>query len=258
MIEPEFPVSAHVRAPERLVLKGGRWTRIAIPVRYGLFEHPMAGTCLIDTGYSERVTRGSRSLPLKLYASILRPALTAAALPDRVRSASTILVSHLHADHVSALRDYPQARILADGTAVSHFLSAGWLGRVHKGCFAELLPDDLMDRIEPFDAFPEVEAPLGLGPARDIFSDGSVLAVPLPGHMRGHTGFLFAARSRPLLYAADANWLRKAILARRSPGYPARIILDDPAAAEETDARIRRFVDADGELVLCHDPEPAA
>ena len=110
MIEPVFPISAHVRAPERLVLKGGRWKQVPIPVRYGLFEHPAAGTCLIDTGYTTRVTEGRRSPPLSLYAGILRPALTQDALPTRAPDASVILVSHLHADHVSALKDYPNAR----------------------------------------------------------------------------------------------------------------------------------------------------
>ena len=118
MIEPEFPVSAYVHAPERLVLKGGRRTKIAIPVRYGLFQHPTAGTCLIDTGYSARVTSGPRSLALQLYASLLRPALTGESLPGRVRDVSVILISHLHADHVSALKDYPNARIFIDGPAL--------------------------------------------------------------------------------------------------------------------------------------------
>ena len=256
MIEPVFPISAHVRAPERLVLKGGRWKQVPIPVRYGLFEHPAAGACLIDTGYTTRVTKGRRSMPLSLYASVLRPALTQDVLPARAPDTSVILVSHLHADHVSALKDYPDARILIDGPSLSRFLSAGWFGRTHKGCFAELLPDNLADRAEPFQTFPETEAPLGLGPAYDLFSDGSVLAVPLPGHMRGHTGFLFPKRERPLLYAADADWLRRAILERRSPGYPARFILDSAREAEDTANRIRNFVHAGGELVLCHDPEP--
>ncbi|MEZ5946924.1 MAG: MBL fold metallo-hydrolase [Hyphomonas sp.] len=256
MIQPVFPVSAHVRAPEKLVLRGGRWARIAIPVRYGIFEHPAAGTCLIDTGYSQRTISGRRSIALKLYARALNPILTRESLPANVPDPSVILVSHLHADHVSALKDYPKARILADGPSLNRFVNSNWMAQVHKGCFAELLPDNLGARAESFHDFPEVEAPLGLGPARDIFFDGSVLAVPLPGHMRGHTGFLFPKRQRPLLYAADANWLRSAIMEQRSPGYPARFILDNPSDAEETNRRIRAFVEAGGELALCHDPEP--
>jgi glyoxylase-like metal-dependent hydrolase (beta-lactamase superfamily II) len=247
-----------VRVPERLVLRGGRWTQIDLAVRYGLFRHDPAGTCLIDTGYSGRVTRGVRSLPLTLYAAILRPRLTADALPARATEVSTILLTHLHADHVSALRDYPQARLIGDVAALDHFLQAGSVGRTRHGVFRELLPDDLRARLTPLESLPVVDAPMGLGPARDVFGDGEVLAVPLPGHMKGHTGYLFARQSPPLLYAGDADWLAQAIREHRSPGAPARWILDDEDAARSTATRLNAFADAGGRIVLCHDPEPPA
>lgn len=253
-----FPNSAVVRVPERLVLSGGRWTRIDLAVRYGLFRHDQTGTCLIDTGYSGRVTRGARSLPLMLYAAILHPRLTADALPGHVGDVDTILLTHLHADHVSALRDYPRARVIGDLAALDHFLQAGAAGRTRHGVFRELLPDDLRARLTPLDTLPLAEAPLGLGSARDVFGDGEVLAVPLPGHMKGHTGYLFARQSPPLLYAGDAEWLALAIRERRSPGAPARWILDDESAACETATRLNAFEDAGGRIVLCHDPESPA
>lgn len=258
MIEPDFPNSAFVTAPERLVLKGGDWRPLRIPVRYGRFDHRIFGRCLIDTGYSTRVTAGKRSAPLWLYSKILAPQLTDRALPGAEPAINVILLSHLHADHVSALRDYPEARIFADGAALDHFLAKGWFARTHKGCFRELLPEDLQRRALRFETLPQVEAPMGLGEAADIFGDGSVLAVPLPGHMRGHTGFLFKNPVAPILYAADADWLSRAILEDRSPGYPARLILDDPDAAAKTAIRIRNFVSLGGRLALCHDPEAPA
>lgn len=253
----EFPNSATVRVPERLVLRGGSWTQIDLAVRYGRFTHAEAGGCLIDTGYSARVTRGARSLPLTLYAGILRPRLTPEALPDAELDIRVILLTHLHADHVSALRDYPRARIIGDAAALSHFLSAGAFGRTRHGVFRELLPDDLAGRLEPLESLPFIEAPFGLGHARDVFGDGEVLAVPLPGHMTGHTGYLFPQLEQPLLYAGDADWLAQAIDEARSPGPPARWILDDPAAAQETNRRLRNFAEAGGRIVLCHNPELA-
>ena len=256
--ELRFPNSAIVRVPERLVLRGGRWTQIDLAVRYGLFTHDKAGSCLIDTGYSARVTRGARSLPLTLYAAILRPRLTAATLPDRAVPISTILLTHLHADHVSALRDYPDARLIGDLGALDHFLQAGAYGRTRHGVFRELLPDDLRARLIPLESLPQVDAPFGLGAARDVFGDGEVLAVPLPGHMKGHTGYLFARQLPPVLYAGDADWLAQAIREHRSPGAPARWILDDEDSARNTAARLNAFANAGGRIVLCHDPEPLA
>ncbi len=253
-----FPNSAIVRVPERLVLRGGRWTPVDLAVRYGRFVHARDGVCLIDTGYCTRVTRGARSLPLTVYASIIRPRLTSDALPDAGRDVRTILLTHLHADHVSALKDYPDARLVGDKGALDHFLSAGAARRTRHGVFRELLPDDLGARLTPLESLPSTTAPLGLGSARDVFGDGEVLAVALPGHMRGHTGYLFAKQSPPLLYAGDADWLSQAIRESRSPGVPARWILDDPAAAAETAARLNAFSAAGGRIVLCHEPEDPA
>ena len=257
-VRPEFPNSATVRAPERFVLAGGRWAWIDIPVRYGVFDHPVGGRCLVDTGYSALTLTGKRSLALKAYASVLRPKLTVDALPAAEPQIDTILLTHLHADHISALKDYPQAKLYANGAATGHFMAGGHLAGVRHGFFKEMMPDDYATRLTAFESLAQIEAPQGLGPSADIFGDGSVLAVPLEGHMRGHTGVLWTGLERPLLYAADAEWLREAITGERSPGPPARLILDDVDAARESAGRIRRFIERGGEVVLCHDPEPLA
>jgi glyoxylase-like metal-dependent hydrolase (beta-lactamase superfamily II) len=253
-----FPSSATIRAPEALVLKGGRWRTISIPVRYGAFTHAIGGRCLIDTGYTRRVSAGKRSLALRLYTALLGPKLSDAILPDAHPKVDTILITHLHADHVSALRDYPYARVVLDKGALAHFLNASAFARLRHGVFAELLPEGLLSRAHGIEDMPVVEAPLGLGPGRDVFGDGSVLGVPLPGHMRGHWGFVFTGGERPLLYAADAQWLARAALENRPPGWPASLIFHDHRAARETEARLRAFAGAGGRLVFCHDPEPVA
>jgi glyoxylase-like metal-dependent hydrolase (beta-lactamase superfamily II) len=252
---PVFKNSAFVRAPERLVLHGGRWSAINIPVRYGVFDHPTVGRCLIDTGYTRRVTEGRRSLPLRLYAGILRPRLQSDALPSAAAPVAAILLTHLHADHVSALHDFPGAALYADGAGVDYFLDAAAARRIRHGVFSELLPHDLRTRVRRLEDCATAEAPLGLGPARDVFGDGEILAVPLPGHMRGHTGFVWPKLDPPLLYAADAQWLARAVMEDRSPGPPARWIMEDPRADVETRQRIVAFARAGGEVAYCHDPE---
>ena len=83
-----------------------------------------------------------------------------------------------------------------------------------------------------------------------------MLAVPLPGHLRGHTGFVWPKLERPLLYAADAQWLARAVMEDRPPGAPARWIMDDLEADADTRRRIAAFSRAGGEVAWCHDPEP--
>lgn len=251
MTDPTVHLSAIIHAPEALLLKNGRWQDCAVPVRHLSFTHPRLGRCLVDTGYTSRLTRGPRSLPLRIYSALLRPRLQDPGTPDAV---DTILVTHLHADHVCGLKDFPNAQIYAAGSGLAAYAEKRGPHQLRHGVFAELLPDDLSARAIRFETLPQVQAPFGLGPAADICGDGSVLAVPLPGHMRGHTGILWPNRTRPLLYAADAEWLAAAVMQERTPGFPAALVPDDPAAAVTTRARLRAFAAAGGEVWYCHDP----
>ncbi len=107
----QFANSATVRALQRLMLRGGAMRSVALKVRYGLLLHPQAGPVLIDTGYGSTVTRGAdRSRALKLYARILNPQLHGSQSPVALLArhgfkpgdVRTIIVTHFHADHVSA------------------------------------------------------------------------------------------------------------------------------------------------------------
>ncbi|MEP3299503.1 MAG: MBL fold metallo-hydrolase, partial [Pseudoruegeria sp.] len=75
-MRPVFANSAWVAAPERAILRHGRWQRRLLQVRYGLFIHPKAGPTLIDTGYTHHcLDMPRRSLALRSYARVLAPQL---------------------------------------------------------------------------------------------------------------------------------------------------------------------------------------
>lgn len=261
MSAPCFINSAIVRVPERFVLRGGSWHRIAVGVRYGLLVHPQFGPVLIDTGYGPRVKRGGRrSVALKLYDAVLRPQLIEGDLPlaaleragfaaDDVRR---IIVTHFHADHVAALRDFPNASFVASGTAWRALASMRPVRRLRNGIFVELLPPDFASRLLPIDTLSEKPAPYGLGRGRDIWGDGSCLAIDLPGHAIGHFGLLWLQTDPPLLYATDATWLSDA-LDDRLPRGIARIVYADEAVMRKSTELVARFRRAGGHVVLCHD-----
>lgn len=216
MSAPRFINSAIVRVPERIVLRGGSWGRIKVGVRYGMLVHPEFGPMLIDTGYGPRVTAGAqRSAALKLYSAVLRPPLVEDDLPllalqragYAARDVQRIIVTHFHADHVAALRDFPNASFIASGAAWEAIGRMREGQRIHSGIFAELMPEDFARRLLPIEALAQRPAPLGLGTGRDIWGDGSCLAIELPGHAIGHFGLLWPLSDPPLLYATDTTWL---------------------------------------------------
>ncbi len=262
MTWPEFHNSAVVRAPERLVLRRGRWQPVAIGVRYGLMRDPAGRPVLIDTGYGPRATEGpGRSAMLRFYGMVLRPQLVRDELPLAVlaqhghgaEEVARIVLTHFHPDHVAALRDFPAARILASSVAWRRIAAMRRHEQWRHAVFAELLPADMAARFDALEDRPEVVAPLGLGTGRDVFGDGSCVAIELPGHALGHFGLVWPRRDRPLLYAVDTQWLSAAVLEGRLPGGAARLVYADEGLMRESAAKVRRFAEAGGEVVFCHE-----
>nr|WP_316656347.1 MBL fold metallo-hydrolase [uncultured Gellertiella sp.] len=264
MTGPLFFNSAGILARERLVLAGGSRRRIPIAVRYGVWDHPEPGLTLIDTGYGPEVTQppGGR-LILRLYSFLLGPTLRPADAPSSVLARSgrlpsdvkTVILTHFHADHVARLKEFPEARIIGCGKGYARLRSLSRAGQLHQGFFRELMPEDFEDRFRGFETFPFSDYPLP-GGCRALTEDGSLLAVPLPGHAIGHHGLFWPKLPVPLLYAADVQWLWQAIAEDRPPGYPARLVYADPETAKQSSDVVRSFARSGGAVVLCHDPDP--
>ncbi|QQA42093.1 MBL fold metallo-hydrolase [Pelagovum pacificum] len=259
-----FANSAHVHASERLLLKGGRGRRMALRVRYGLVRHPDHGAILIDTGYTKAATSApGRSLLLRLYGKLLKPTLLTDGQPDAFlarqgltpQDISTVVLTHFHADHVSGLSLFPQATLITPGAALKALRNRGTLANLRHGVFAELIPDMTT---QPIEDRPLVRTGADLPPAHDVFGDGSLLALDLPGHAEGHVGLLFPKLETPLLYATDAAWLLDALDPGKAQGRLAALISDDRPAAAASEDVIRRFRAKGWQVMLCHDPAPTA
>ncbi|BCM18477.1 MBL fold metallo-hydrolase [Mesorhizobium sp. J8] len=260
-----FANSAWVSAAERLILRGGAWQSVRLRVRYGLFFHAVAGPVLVDTGYTPEALSGERrGRMLRLYGGLLKPQLNpdAQVLPVLRRfglspdDISTIIVTHFHADHISGLSLFRNARFIASDSAWARVKARSPRQNMRHGVFTELFPVDFEARLDALSAKPSVAARGSMPGGADLFGDGSVIAVDLPGHADGQFGLLFNALDRPLLYAVDVQWLLAALTDNRTPGFPATLIAEDAAAIEPTSAMLRRFLASGGEVMLCHDPAP--
>ena len=257
-----FANSAWVSALERLVLRGGRLRQIRLKVRFGLVQHPVHGPILIDTGYTpESLTVPGRSRILRTYSRVLRPQLNSPEQPAAVLSrfgltpedVRFVIVTHFHADHVSGLRQFPNAQFVANADAFTAVTASSNAQNMRHGVFPELLPHDFSQRMIDLNSQPIIDPP-GLPDGRDLFGDGSLIAIDLPGHAQGHFGVLIQTDVGPLLYAVDAQWLRAA-LPDRIPGYPAKLIAQDDAELKRSCATLWSYMDAGNATLLCHDPE---
>lgn len=205
---------------ECMAARGGRWAMMDFPALCGLIQHPTRGWILYDTGYAEHFFTATEHLPERLYRQFLPvdlpPAelLTAqlATLGLTTADIGTVIISHYHGDHIAGLRDFPKARFFALRKDTEQFLALTgkrWRATL-QGYLPGLLPDDFLPRVQAADDCAQVDLPAWLQPftsGLDLLGDGSLLAVPLPGHSHGQMGlFMPDVDGRPVFLIGDAAW----------------------------------------------------
>jgi N-acyl homoserine lactone hydrolase len=246
--------------PELVAVRGGTLARVTIAHSAVLVRHP-AATLLYDTGLCGDIGRylARRSL---VFRHTLGRFTFERSLGAHLRSLSLVpsdlacvLVSHLHWDHVSGVPDLPDVRLCIN--RVEHEAAQRGLFDAHHGLVRELMRDN---PIELFDcAGPAYE---GFPSSYDLFGDGALVLVPLPGHTAGHTG-LFVNRSNGprLLLIGDAAHVA-ANYERPATMHPLlwSAVTSDDATARRTLLALHRFTRRRPEvaLIAMHDAEAQA
>jgi glyoxylase-like metal-dependent hydrolase (beta-lactamase superfamily II) len=156
-----------------------------------------------------------------------------------------VVISHLHGDHIAGLRDFPSAEFITMRSEVAAMDRRSRLCNLTHGTLPALLPDDFRQRVCHAEDAPQVSLPAGLQPFEqgfDLFGDGSVLAVHLPGHSRGQIGIVFRQENDRLTFmSADACWTMAALREDRSPTWLARRIFDHDGQYRQTFHRLQRM-----------------
>jgi glyoxylase-like metal-dependent hydrolase (beta-lactamase superfamily II) len=257
------------------LVAGGPARMLALPATFALLRHPRHGVVLFDTGYAPRSLDAVASLPFSVYGRLLPvsilPEWSAVAQLERrgigSRDVRYVILSHFHADHIGGLRDFPDATCIASQAAYARVRGlAGWRA-LRAGFIPQLLPDDFEARLRSISfacdretearaGGPDKTAPWSVFPCTvDLFGDGSIVLVSVPGHAAGHIGVLVrtGASSRTLL-AADACWLSAAYRERRMPPLLVAPIVDDWGEAQRTIRRLHVIwrTEPDVTIVPCH------
>jgi glyoxylase-like metal-dependent hydrolase (beta-lactamase superfamily II) len=157
---------------------------------------------LWDTGLAAALAGHPSSNPvmtLSLHATIVDQLARIGVRPDQV---AMVAISHYHGDHTGQARDFPNARLL---------MGAGDFA-VLRSRSAEAQAD-LAHWLTGGGQTNEVQGDL------DIFEDGSVVMLNLPGHTPGHHGLLVRLASGPVLLSGDTYHFAEQVAHRGVPPF---------------------------------------
>ncbi len=210
-----------------------------MPIHAYLIEHE-DGLILVDTGETAAAARPGyflrwhpyywKGVGMKLALAPedeIGPQLRAAGFdPDAV---GTVALTHLHTDHAGGLGYFPKARILVTDTEWK--VASGFSGRAggypnHR--WPAWLKPDLLNLPKPGDDLMDGSIPLT--------RDGTVRAIPAPGHTLGHMAVSVEADGVTYLISGDASYLLATLLETMPDGLGA-----DPQAEVATHKRILAY-----------------
>lgn len=164
-----------------------------------------------------------------------------------------------HILQVAGLFDFPAAEFIASRPAYEDIAFRRGLHALSRAFIPDLLPGDFSARARFLTSFEGPSLP-ALGPTNDLFGDGSLLLLRLPGHACGQLGLLAHTERGRILFTADGCWQRRSIRECRPPSRLTHLFIDDSRAARSTMCRLHDFARAwpDVVIVPSHCPEAFA
>jgi N-acyl homoserine lactone hydrolase len=218
---------------------------LTIPMPSFLIEHPK-GLVLFDTGIAPEAIVD----PVAVYGQAMADGLGISGTPDQavdkqiealgyqVTDVTHVVASHFHFDHAGGTHLFPHAK---------HYVGQGELmfARYPSPIAAFCYMPDQIERTRNFD-WREVP-----GIDMDLFGDGSIVLLSMPGHTPGELSLKVRLASRTFILTGDAVHLRAAL--QNEYHFP---IDWDTRVALHTIQRIKRLQESEEATVwITHDPD---
>lgn len=217
---------------------------------WALLFIPKIGYVMFDTGYNSEFHRATEAFPDRLYRwitpTVVKESETAksilAAKGIAADDIQYIIISHFHGDHISALKDFPQAKFLCTEESLAQAKSVKGFQAVSKGILTGLFPKDFWERVETVEAISDRITTSSEGIKEYyLFQNQHFKLTYLPGHAKGMLGFIFDTDDTKIFYGTDAAWSYETYSKGILPRPIVKLFFDSWQDFIETQNKIRAF-----------------
>lgn len=177
-----------------------------IQIYFHALRHPQKGLFLIDTGV-EKLLRDkpddaaiqglvAHFMHVEKMKNFIPLADWLAKQPDKLNG---VFLTHMHIDHVSGVPDVPKGTAIYSGpgeTTVTEFTNLFMKGNINRELEGQLPIEELPFKPDEDKRF------AGL---LDIFGDGSLWAIWVPGHTPGSMAFIARTPQGAILFTGDTS-----------------------------------------------------
>jgi len=232
--------------------RGGKWgVTYESGMAAALVQHPQM-SFLYDAGFGANVDSHAKAMPwlMQHLANYVKERPAAQQMrqngiaPDSIK---TIFISHSHWDHISGLEDFPGAEVRMPARELEFI-------RAHK---MPGLIDQMIDKLN-VKTFEFTSGPYeNFDRSLDLFGDGSIVFVPLPGHTEGSNGMFVNLRSgKRFFFIGDLTWALEGCQLPAERPWMARKLVDyDEAEVRRSIVQVHQLMNQypDLTVVPAHD-----
>ena len=186
-----------------------------------LVRHPN-GSLLFDTGFGSNVDQHVKTIPLLMRAFTTYDKEIPAAVQLKEQGISAediraIIISHSHWDHVSGLDGFPGVKVWLSNDEADYIKQLG-SGELIKQMSDQVNLSPISFTVKQYENFQR---------SLDVFADGSIVLVPLPGHTPGSLGMFVNLRSgKRFFFIGDLTWAIEGVQIPAERPWVARTLVD--------------------------------
>lgn len=202
LVNLKNPVARAARLPEKN-------TPIVLVVH--VLRHPQKGTFIVDTGVTKAWTQpgGDRevvgTLANTLLSGITPVTTLSEILAKEKKPLAGVFFTHMHIDHVLGLPEIPLSTPLYAGRGELEVTQGSVTSAANdlllKRTFDQLVAGHDL-HFWDYQGKPAFE---NIAQSIDVFGDGSLMALHVPGHTEGSTAFFVRTTSGPVLLTGDCS-----------------------------------------------------